>query len=201
MNKQIRIAITGGIGSGKSTVVNFIKEKGYTVIEADPLAKKIMETDKQIINKIKRQFGDEVYINNKLNTKYLAEKVFSNNENVKIINSIVHPVVIKTINEMFENEFKDEYIIFVEAALIYEAKIEKYFDYVVVVYSDLENRINRIKQRDNSNEDEITRRMENQLSDEEKKKKADFVIYNNGSLEELKIKVNFLINLLNNLRN
>lgn len=201
MNKQIRIAITGGIGSGKSTVVNFIKEKGYTVIEADPLAKKIMETDKQIINKIKRQFGDEVYINNKLNTKYLAEKVFSNNENVKIINSIVHPVVIKTINEMFENEFKDEYIIFVEAALIYEAKIEKYFDYVVVVYSDLENRINRIKQRDNSNEDEITRRMENQLSDEEKKKKADFVIYNNSSLEELKIKVNFLINLLNNLRN
>jgi len=101
--------------------------------------------------------------------EYLAEKVFSNNENVKIINSIVHPVVIKTINEMFENEFKDEYIIFVEAALIYESKIEKYFDYVVVVYSDLENRINRIKQRDNSNEDEITRRMENQLSDEEKK--------------------------------
>ncbi|GAB6283222.1 MAG: hypothetical protein STSR0008_19810 [Ignavibacterium sp.] len=160
-----------------------------------------METDKQIINKIKIQFGNEVYINNKLNTKYLAEKIFSENENVKIINSIVHPVVIKTINEMFENKFKDEDILFVEAALIYEAKMEKYFDYVVVVYSDLENRISRIKQRDNSNEEEITRRMENQLSDEEKKKKADFVIYNNGSLEELKIKINFLINLLNNLRN
>lgn len=201
MNKQIRVAITGGIGTGKSTVVNFIKEKGYTVIEADPLAKKLMETDKQIINKIKKQFGNEVYINNKLNTKYLAEKVFSNNESVKIINSIVHPVVIKTINEMFENNFKDENIIFVEAALIYEAKMEKYFDYVIVVYSDLENRISRIKQRDNSKEEEISRRMENQLDDEEKKKKADFVIYNNGSLDELKIKVNFLINLLNNLRN
>lgn len=201
MNKQIRVAITGGIGTGKSTVVNFIKEKGYTVIEADPLAKKLMETDKQIINKIKKQFGNEVYINNKLNTKYLAEKVFSNNESVKIINSIVHPVVIKTINEMFENNFKDENIIFVEAALIYEAKMEKYFDYVIVVYSDLENRISRIKQRDNSKEEEISRRMENQLDDEEKKKKADFVIYNNDSLDELKIKVNFLINLLNNLRN
>ncbi len=200
MVKQIRVAITGGIGSGKSSVSNFIKEKGYIVIEADPLAKKLMETDERIKNELKKYFGNDAYSNNKLNTKYLAEKIFSNKENVKIINSIVHPFVIQKINDLFDNEYKERNIIFVEAALIYEAKMEEYFDYIVLIYTNLENRIDRLKQRDNSTEKDILRRIENQFSGKFKKEKADFIIYNDGSLEELKNKVDFLINLLNNLR-
>lgn len=200
MKDKLLIAITGGIGSGKSIVSSIIESQGYCVLKSDSIAKKIMLEDNEVKQEIIKYFGTQSYINNQLNTEYLSEKVFSSKENLEKINSIVHPKTIKKTLELAEKEFQKSKYVFVESALIYEAKIEKYFDYIILIYSDEQSRIRRVMERDKIPEDKIRQRMNFQIPDEKKKARADFVIENNHDLVELEKKVLFVLNLIKFLK-
>lgn len=191
-----RIAVTGNIGSGKSAFCKILTDAGYLVINADELSKKLLVTNENLKNKIIQTFGYEAYIDGQINKKYIADKVFSSPTNVKKINSLIHPVVISEIDKIFIEKEGKERIIFVEAALIYEAKMESLFDYVVLISSEEDIRKKRKINNGSMREEEFYKRNSNQFSNDEKKKKADFVFENNSSLDDLKIKADLLLNLI-----
>ncbi|MBK7106314.1 MAG: dephospho-CoA kinase [Ignavibacteriae bacterium] len=193
--KKLAIGITGGIGSGKSTVSEFYETKGFHVIKADQIAKNIMQNDSEVIARIKSEFGNESYLENKLNSKFIAKIVFQNEQKLRKLNSIVHPATIKEISEEIKKYHISENIIFVEAALIFEAKMEELFDYILLVTADDEIRIERVSSRDKVSKDEIAKRIENQIPEKIKKSQSDFIIENNKSLDELKSKSEFFLKL------
>jgi dephospho-CoA kinase len=199
-NSQVKIcAITGGIGSGKSTVANYYEQKGFQVIRTDNLAKNIMETNSNVINLLKQEFGNEIYINNKLNSKLLSDKVFNSTspDQLEKLNKIVHPAVIEEmINEIEILINRGETIIFVESALIYEANLEEGFDYIIVIDAKEDLRIQRTAKRMQLSEEEIRIRNREQISTEVKKNLADFVIENNGQVEELLSNAGFILDLI-----
>lgn len=192
--KNLRIAITGNIGSGKSVFADFIKQSGFTVIKADDISKDILANDENIKGEIIKTFGSESFKGKEINKKYLAEKVFSNPENVILINSILHPLVIRKIDELMKIELKSRDKVFVEAALIYEAEMEEMFDYIVLITAIKETRYKR--KSENLSIEEFEKRDFNQISENEKKKRADFIFDNNGSIGELRRKVQLLLSII-----
>ena len=197
---KIKIAVTGGIGSGKSAFSNFIRGKGYPVINVDDVSKEILISDKEVRLKVEKAFGKESFKNGEINKKFLAEKIFSNPQNVIKINSIIHPKVIEKVNILISDKLLNSNLVFAEAALIYEAEMEKYFDYVVVITAEDKLRLKRKVLFDNFTEEQFLRRDENQIPDTEKKKQADFVFENNGSLDDLNEKSDLLLKILNGLK-
>lgn len=198
-HKKLKVAITGGIGSGKSAFANFISETGFPVINVDEVSKELLVTSKKIQTEIIKEFGRESYINGEINKTFLSEKVFSNPENVVKINIIVHPEVIEKVNLLTEEKLKNNDIVFAEAALIYEAEMERFFNYVVLITAEEKLRLKRKVEFDKLSQDQFLKRNENQIPDEEKKKQADFIFENNGSLKELKKKADLLITILKSL--
>jgi dephospho-CoA kinase len=199
MNKKLKIAVTGGIGSGKSSFCNYLVEMNYPVINADLVAKNVLWDDPEVRKKIIREFGQNSYTEKGINTTYLAETVFTDENKVKKINSIVHPPTIKRINQLMSDGLVKSNVVFVEAALIYEAGMEELFDYVVLITADKNVRIERVVDRDNVVPEEVEERMENQLPEDSKKQLADFVFENNISLDDLKSKAKVLITILNSI--
>jgi len=195
----MKIAITGGIGSGKSLVSEYVVKLGYDVISADKIAKEILMSDDSVKSKIIKTFGNESYNENGLDTKYIAEKVFSDPANVKKINSFVHPPTIKKIESESAEILKSKKIVFIESALVYEANLENLFDYVLLVTADDNLRIERVMKRDNVEKEDVEMRMENQLSEKEKRGFADFVIDNNSTVKDLESKVKFFLNLFESM--
>lgn len=194
--KKLKIAITGGIGAGKSLVSNLIKQEGFPVLFSDVIAKDIMQSDSNVIELIRKEFGDDSYIDCKLNTKYLSEKVFDNEDNVDKINAIVHPIVVEKINEVSDSYFKDNNLVFIEIPLLFESGLENLFDYIILVYANENIRLARTVERSKLSEDEVKKRMLYQIPDEEKKDKVDFVIENNSTIDELKNRTNLILFLL-----
>ena len=141
----MKIGITGGIGTGKSHVSKIIEKNGYVVLNADNIAKQIMFEDESVKELIISEFGEKSYCDDKLNTIYIASKAFSSVQSINILNSIVHPPMVEKINELMNIEFKKSKIVFVEAALIYEAEVDGILDYVLLVTSNENSRIERIK--------------------------------------------------------
>lgn len=194
MTKKLKVAITGNIGSGKTLFSSFIEEEGFKVIKADDLSKELLVKDEKIREKIIKNFGKDSYRNNLLNKKFLAEKVFSDQKNVLKINSIVHPEVKKHSENLMNRELEKKDIVFVEAALIYEAEMEDLFDFIVLITADEKIRMKRKEEL--LSKEEFIRRNENQIPEDEKKKAADFVFENTGSQEELEKKAKLLLVLL-----
>ena len=183
---MILVGLTGGIGSGKSTVINYFKELGITCYQADDEAKKLMNSDKGLIKKIKNSFGDSIYINSKLDRKKLSAIVFTDKQKLKLLNSIVHPYV----NRHFENYCKgleDTYII-KEVAIIFEIKTQNKFDKIILVRAPKEDRVKRIINRDKCNRQDAINRINNQIADDDKIDQCDFII-DNINLEEMSNKV------------
>ncbi len=191
---KIKIAITGSIGSGKSAFSEFIRENGYCVLNADEISKEILAVNQEVKEKVIREFGPDSFNGREINKKYLSEKVFTNPENVFKMNSILHPLVIERVNDLMRRELQKNDKVFTEAALIYEAEMEDLFDYVVLITAGKEIRYKR-KASVMPLED-FEKRDFNQIPDEEKKKRADFIFENNGSLDELKQKTNLLLSLI-----
>lgn len=196
MSKKMKIGITGGIGSGKSLVAEFITEKGFPVLKADDIAKEIMLTDEVVKNKIIEAFGEESYNGDNLNNKYLADKIFSSEDSLRLMNSIVHPPVIKRVKDRMYEELESSDFIFVEAALLYEAKMQHLFDHVILVIADETLRIKRVMERDGVTEDEVKARMKGQWQDSAKQDKADFILKNEGSKEDFIKNIEFILQLL-----
>lgn len=183
---MILVGLTGGIGSGKSTVINYFKELGITCYQADDEAKKLMNSDKGLIKKIKNSFGDSIYINSKLDRKKLSAIVFTDKQKLELLNSIVHPYV----NRHFENYCKgleDIYII-KEVAIIFEIATQNRFDKIILVRAPKEDRVKRIINRDKCNRQDAINRINNQIADDDKIDQCDFII-DNINLEEISNKV------------
>ncbi len=136
--KKIKVAITGNIGSGKSTFTKFLFEAGYPVILADDISKEILAGDPEVRIEVINEFGAQSFLGNKINKKYIADNIFSDPKKLKKINSILHPRVRKRIEFLSQEYFKESDIVFVEAALIFESKIENMYDYVVLITADKE---------------------------------------------------------------
>ncbi len=176
--KTLLIGLTGGIGSGKSTVARIFQILGIPVYFADDRAKLLMNKDPKLIQEIKKEFGPESFTEEGiLNRKYLASTVFSDPEKVKKINSLVHPVVGKDFKNWVEKQ-QSPYLI-KEAALIFETGSNKSLDAVINVSSPLKIRLARVLMRDpHRNEVQINQIIDQQLPDEQKNELADFVIKN-----------------------
>lgn len=192
--KKTKIGVTGNIGSGKTSFCKYLAGKGYPVIEADEVAKDVLANDKNVQAGVIKLFGPNCFINGVPDKKYLAETIFSDPQKVVLINSVIHPVVIDIINLQMAELFKANSIVFVEAALLFEAEMENMFDYVVLIASDKEKRFARkARQLDPA---DIEKRDENQIPESEKKGASDFVFKNDGSLEELYLKAELLLKLI-----
>ncbi len=180
---MLKIGVTGGIGSGKTTVCKLFEFLKAPVYYADDEAKRLMQTDVKLIQSIKDLFGEQVYDDdNKLNRLALAEIVFNDSQALTKLNNIVHPAVAKHSYYWMENLAKSKSIPYAikEAALIYETSGEQVLDYIIVVTAPKATRINRVMKRDRVPVQAVKARMEKQMSEEEKVKRADFLIHNDG---------------------
>lgn len=174
--KQLKVGITGGIGTGKSTVAKILVALGYPVYFSDDRAKWLMENNQQLVTELTYLLGELTYVSEKLNRAYIAEKLFSTPALKEKINALVHPVVRADFKLWVENQTQS--IVFQESALLVETGAVQLFDALIVVTAPLEDRVKRIQKRDGLNTSEIERRFANQFSDEEKIKVADFVLIN-----------------------
>ena len=175
------IGLTGGIGSGKSTVSKMLISEGVPVYNSDARAKFLMNSSIELKKNIIQKFGKESYINNKLNREYLSNIVFNNGLEIIKINSLVHPFVYNDFNDWKKDVFS-KYVIF-ESALIFETGSYKNNDFNILVVSDLEERIKRVRDRDNLSEKDIISRIRNQWSDDKKIPLCDYLIKNNSLAE------------------
>jgi dephospho-CoA kinase len=170
------IGLTGGIGSGKTTIANHFTAAGISVYIADDEARKIMQSD-EIINEIKATFGNTVFDNGILNREKLAQVVFNAPDKLKLLNAIIHPAVKKHFHNWILNHKKAPYIIY-EAAILFESGSYKDCDFIITVTAPLESRIQRVIQRDNTTRENVLRRINMQWNDEQRIEKSDFVIEN-----------------------
>jgi dephospho-CoA kinase len=176
---MLKIGITGGIGSGKSTVSAAFVFLGIPFYSSDQRAKWLMNNKPELKQKIQHLFGNQAYIEGELNRKWIAQKAFTNPSLLKELNDAVHPAVEKDYEE-FCSQHKHAPYTLKEAAILFESGSYKGLDKIILVVSPLELRIQRVMERDSLSREEVLKRIENQLSDEEKISKSDYVIQNDG---------------------
>jgi dephospho-CoA kinase len=194
---MIKIGLTGGIGSGKTTVAQIFEVLGVPVYYADDAAKKLMNDDEDLKKKIIKYFGEASYLDGILNRDYLAANVFSDPKKTKLINSIIHPATIADAEKWMDVQTTPYAI--KEAALIFESDADKKLDLVIGVYANETLRIKRVMARNNISEAAVKLRIKNQMSEETKMSLCDAVILNDE--EDLLIPqvVAFHENLLKNI--
>ncbi len=183
---MIIVGLTGGIGSGKTTVAKFFNKLGIPIYIADLEAKKLMNRSKVIKRKLIALFGDDAYLNNRLNKPYLAEMIFNDKTLLQKMNSIVHPKVIKHFNRWLNKQ--DAPYIIKEAAILFENESYKNCDFVITVIASEDERIKRVIARDKTTKKKFRSIMKNQWDDAQKTKLSDFVI-ENYDLDETSKKV------------
>lgn len=174
---MIKVGITGGIGVGKTYICNILKKMGYSIFSSDQVSKKLVYENTFVRDQIKFFFGEDIIENEKINRKKLATQVFSNKKKLKKLNEIIHPFVKKEFDKWISNRY-DEKVVFKEAAILFEANSQKNLDYVVCVSAKLQDRINRVMQRDKVDSDSVEKRISMQMPQNEKEKLSDFVIFN-----------------------
>lgn len=188
------IGITGGIGSGKSEVTRYLRSLGETVICADEVSRDVTKPGEPGAEAIKQAFGENFFnIDGTLNRRMLASHVFIDKSKTEKLNDLLHPIIIKRINDMAS---LDEGRVFLDVALLIQSGMHETLDYVWLVTSDLATRIERVKKRDNTDEQSVLRRIENQLSDSQMITYADEIIENNSSLSALHTRIDELLGSL-----
>ncbi len=174
---MLKIGLTGGIGSGKTTVAKVFEVLGIPVYYADEAAKRLMNEDEVLQQKIISAFGEKAYTNGKLNRQYLSSLVFNNKENLDLLNSLVHPATIADAAVWFSKQ-KSAYVI-KEAALLFESGTAAGLDFVIGVTALETIRMKRVMDRDEVTAAEVKKRMQNQMEESIKMRLCDFVITNN----------------------
>ena len=170
------VGLTGGIGSGKTTVAKLFYKLGVPIYVSDVAAKKIMITDVKLIRSIQKLLGDQAYIKGELNRSYISQTVFKDKELLQKLNAIVHPAVGLDFNNWY-HEQQSSYVI-KESAILFESGSYKNCDLVITVTASLTERIRRVMLRDNTTEEQVNARIHNQLGEAEKIAKSSFVIQN-----------------------
>ncbi len=182
----MKIGITGIIGSGKSTVLKLLEDKGYHIYDSDKEVHKLLET-KSVVDEISKHF--DCVENGVINRKKLGGIVFNNDEKLQLLNSIIHPLVKAQIKSL-------DGLVFVDVPLLYETGFEVLFDKVIAVLASEETLINRLKERNNLSSSEAKKRISLQMDSETKQKLADYVIINEGTVKELELKLNKVLEVL-----
>ncbi len=173
------IGITGGIGSGKSIVSRILQLMGYPVYSSDQLAKELMHEDQSLIAGLKELFGEEAYLNSNLNRPFIAAQIFRDDSKRTDMNNLVHPAV-RADFQNWKNQ-QNTPLVFQESALLFETGSYKLFDGVILVSAPEEVRMQRIKERDQLTDEQVQARFDAQLSEEEKMKLTNYIIYNDGN--------------------
>lgn len=186
-----RLGVTGGIGSGKSTVCRMFEDLGARVFYADEEGKRLLVEDPDARSEIVGAFGENSYeADGTLNRAYLAQKVFADEEKLERINAIVHPRVFERFERAAERAEQEHVPLMVkEAALIFEADADRFLDAVAVVDAPRSVRIERVTERDDASPEQVEARMGHQLPAEELRRRADYVIDNSGDLDETRRQV------------
>jgi dephospho-CoA kinase len=174
--RPLKVGLTGGIGSGKTTVANMFSEFGIPVYIADLEAKKLMVTSKVLLRQLKQLLGEEAYIKGELNKPFVASIIFSDKQLLKKMNAIVHPKVARHFNRWFAKQ-NTPYVIS-ESALIFENNTQDNYDIIISVVANKSIRLSRVISRDISSKEKVEAIMSHQTSDIVKKEKSDFVIQN-----------------------
>lgn len=177
---MIKLGITGGIGSGKSTISEIFSLCGIPIYIADIEAKRLTVSSPVIRERLINLFGSQLFANGILDRKLLASYIFNDASNLKKVNDIIHPEVERDFCEWIEKN-KIYKIVAQEAAILYESGFDKFMDKIVTVYTPLEMRITRTMKRDNISREKVLERIHNQMPDEEKAELSDFVIVNDGT--------------------
>ena len=171
------IGITGSIACGKSTISNYLKSKGYIVIDADKIGHEALDDD-YVKEKLILAFGNEILEDNKINRQKLGELVFGSSSNLNVLNSIVHPEIRKKILEKIDKN-NDKELIFIDVALLFEAKFDDLVDKIIVVYVDENTQLTRLMKRNSISKKEALSRIVSQMSPIEKAKLGDYTVNNN----------------------
>ena len=175
------IGITGSIACGKSLVSNYLREKGYTIIDADKIGHMALENDevkKQLVNK----FGKSILKDNEVNRVTLGKLVFENNENLKELNNIIHPQIRKNISEQIQVH-KNEKLVFVDVPLLFEAKFDDLVEKIIVISLDEKIQLERLMNRNSLSKEEAVQRIKSQIPVREKEKLGDYVVDNSFTQE------------------
>jgi dephospho-CoA kinase len=174
---MLRIGLTGGIGSGKTTVAKIFELLGVPVYYADEASKRLYHTDPELMRNIKKHFGEDVYTNEQLNRSRLASIVFNNPAKLELLNQLVHPPTIRDAENWMKTQ-TSPYVI-KEAALLFESGSASGLDYIIGVNAPVHQRIKRVMDRDGSSREEVLSRLNHQISEDIKMKLCDFLINNN----------------------
>lgn len=181
---MVTLGITGGLGAGKSTACQRLKEKGAVIFDADTIAKEILQ-EPQIQEQLIDEFGAEIVQNGSVITSRLARIAFINEENQSALNNIVHPRVIERFEKLREELGDQDGLLVMDAPLIFESGINGHLDHTVLIYSTMKLRIARALRRGNLTREQILQSMALQMPEEEKRELADFVVENNSTVEHL----------------
>jgi dephospho-CoA kinase len=189
------IGLTGGIGSGKTTLVNYMESLGIPVFIADEEAKKAMQSP-HVLEEVKTSFGNSIFENGQLNRQQLASIVFSNPDKLKELNSIIHPEVKRLFAIWLDQHKKVPFVVY-EAAILFESGSYQNCDYIITVTAPLEDRITRVMQRDNCSRVQVLQRINAQWTDEERAAKSNFVI-DNTTAQSAKNEIDNILKILKN---
>lgn len=203
MSKALVVGLTGPMGSGKSAVASIFLENGYAIIDADKVAREVVEKGSPVLLKLAENFGDDIINPDKtLNRRLLAQKAFVNEEKTALLNSITHPAIVLLVKESIaQHESNGKTKIIYDAPLLFESGTNKLCDKIVSVIAPKELRIKRVKLRDNMAENDIESRINAQGNDNFYTEKSDFVICNDSDLENLIEKTKAVIDKLNEVNN
>jgi len=196
--KKLRIGITGGVGSGKTLAAKYFESLGYTVINADKTAKELYKKNLKLKKKLVKEFGKVILDDSgSIDLKGMRKLILSGKNIIKRVNRIVHPFVFKEMDKAF-NSAKGK-IVFTEAAIMFETGSAKKMDYVILVYANKQNRINRITKRDGVSTSDVKKIMDIQMDERKKLKLADFTVKNNSTPADLKKNIHSLEKILRKL--
>ena len=190
----LNIGITGSIACGKSTVSNYLKDKGYTIIDADKLGHIALTSD-EVREKLEKSFGLRIIENNEISREKLGKLVFGNEENLKILNSIVHPYIRRQILQLQEKH-SDERLVFLDIALLFEAGFEDLVEKIIVVNINEKEQLTRLMNRNSLSSEAAMNRIKSQMSSEDKSKLGDYVINNSNTKEETYRQIDLILDEL-----
>lgn len=179
------VGLTGGIASGKSTVAEFFRQKGIPVVDADEISRAVTEPDAEGAKAIEENFGSEMFVLKRLDRKKLAAYCFANKERTEKLNSVLHPIIIKEMLRHTEGyEKAGAKTVIWDVPLLFETGLDRYCNKIIAVVCDENTRILRAQKRSDISAEEVKKRISRQMSDGERKKRADYIIDNSGSRED-----------------
>lgn len=193
-NNFLKIGITGGTGSGKTSVCKHLRDKGFQVIDSDAIARTILEKDSDAYNVVVSHFGESILKSNgEINRKDLGSIVFDSPEDLNFLQSVVTKKTVESVINIFDTIVPEKKLIFLDAPILFEVGLDKYVDMVWMVLAPRDQRMNRLAKRDGISGYEIEKRMAAQMPEEKKQKLSDVVILNDGTLDELHLRVDKLL--------